>query len=168
MTLQSAARRTPRKTSPTAEHPESLDHEANFVIEESRMVLPGIQALFGFQLIAVFNQRFIELLAYERCLHLASIVLVSISIALIMAPAAYHRQAEPGTVSRRFVLLASGLLTWAMLPLSVAIALELFLVARLISDEPAGAAVLAAVVLMLFVWLWFLFPRRARRTPIGL
>jgi len=28
---------------------------AEYLIEECRMVLPGIQALFGFQLIAVFN-----------------------------------------------------------------------------------------------------------------
>ena len=34
---------------------ESLKDEIANLIEEARMVLPGIQALFGFQLIAVFN-----------------------------------------------------------------------------------------------------------------
>jgi hypothetical protein len=34
---------------------EPLDQEANHILEESRMVLPGIQALFGFQLIAIYN-----------------------------------------------------------------------------------------------------------------
>ena len=38
--------------------PASLKDQARNVLEEARMVLPGIQALFGFQLIAVFNQRF--------------------------------------------------------------------------------------------------------------
>jgi hypothetical protein len=42
-------------------HVESLEHEARQAVEEARMVLPGIQALFGFQLIAVFNQRYTEL-----------------------------------------------------------------------------------------------------------
>jgi arginine exporter protein ArgO len=28
-----------------------------FILEECRMVIPGVQALFGFQLIAAFNQR---------------------------------------------------------------------------------------------------------------
>jgi hypothetical protein len=37
---------------------ESLETEVEQALEEARMVLPGIQALFGFQLIAVFNQRF--------------------------------------------------------------------------------------------------------------
>jgi hypothetical protein len=40
------------------EHTEKIAQEA---IDEARMVLPGIQALFGFQLIAVFNERFAQL-----------------------------------------------------------------------------------------------------------
>ncbi|GAC1430502.1 MAG: hypothetical protein NVSMB6_29390 [Burkholderiaceae bacterium] len=31
------------------------------VVEEARMVIPGVQALFGFQTIAVFNNQFGEL-----------------------------------------------------------------------------------------------------------
>jgi hypothetical protein len=37
-----------------------LSKAAQLLLEECRMVLPGIQALFGFQLIAVFNARFAE------------------------------------------------------------------------------------------------------------
>ena len=56
------------------------------------MVLPGIQALFGFQLIAVFSPGFSEKLSSgEQELHFVSIVLVVISVALVMAPAAIHR-----------------------------------------------------------------------------
>ncbi|TLG71825.1 hypothetical protein [Methylocystis sp. B8] len=41
---------------------------ARGAIEEARMVLPGIQALFGFQLIAVFNNRFLAgLLRRSTC-----------------------------------------------------------------------------------------------------
>ena len=36
----------------------SLEEESRTTIEEARMVLPGIQAVFGFQLIAVFNNGF--------------------------------------------------------------------------------------------------------------
>ena len=32
-----------------------LSKAAEYLLEECRMVLPGIQALFGFQLVAVFN-----------------------------------------------------------------------------------------------------------------
>src|SRR6266446_3544638 len=43
------------------EQKESLVEETRAILAEARMVLPGIQALFGFQLIAVFNTRFDEL-----------------------------------------------------------------------------------------------------------
>ncbi|MGE5072104.1 MAG: DUF6328 family protein, partial [Anaerolineae bacterium] len=63
------------------------------LLNECRMVLPGVQALFGFQLIAVFNQGFSEKLSTgEQYLHLAALALVANSGALVMAPAAYHRQ----------------------------------------------------------------------------
>jgi hypothetical protein len=82
--------------------PGKLDEQADKIgreaIEEARMVLPGIQALFGFQLIAVFNERFKELTENERLIHFSATVLVTIAIALIMTPAAYlhllHKQVD--------------------------------------------------------------------------
>ena len=77
-----------------------------------------MQAVLGFQLIAVFNQRFQELLwQLEQLLHLAAFLLMALAMGLVMTPAAYHRQVERGRVSRRFVDLSSSLLTFAMLPL---------------------------------------------------
>ena len=53
----------------------SLDSVARLLLEECRMVLPGIQALFGFQLIAVFNEGFSDKLTPgEQELHLAAII----------------------------------------------------------------------------------------------
>jgi Family of unknown function (DUF6328) len=89
---------------------------AQEVIEEARMVLPGIQALFGFQLIAVFNERFYSLPSFEQALHYVALVLVGVAIAVIMTPAAYHRMVEQTTVSEFFVRLASWLIAVAMVP----------------------------------------------------
>ena len=36
----------------------SLSEAAQYLLDECRMVLPGIQTLFGFQLIVVFNSGF--------------------------------------------------------------------------------------------------------------
>ena len=74
---------------------ESLKDQAHSMHEEARMVLPGIQALFGFQLIAVFNRPFFDLGDSDRALHLASLILVGIAIGLVMAPAAHHRLTAP-------------------------------------------------------------------------
>jgi hypothetical protein len=65
-----------------------IEKMARGAIEEARMMLPGIQALFGFQLIAVFNNRFMEIPTFEQELHLSAALLVAVAIALIMTPAA--------------------------------------------------------------------------------
>ena len=138
---------------------ESLEDEARQVVEEARMVLPGIQALFGFQLIAVFNQRYAELSPSEQHMHLGALVLIGVSVALIMTPAAYHRQAEPGQVSRYFIALTSRLLALAMLVLALGICLDIYIVARLILMNSPASAAIAGSLLSVYLGAWFVFPR---------
>src|SRR3954469_20072196 len=105
--------------------PIKLDAAAAHILEECRMVLPGIQALFGFQLIAVFNDGFAEKLsAAEQYVHLAAIVLVVIAVALVMAPAAIHRFTSQREVSERYIWVASQLLLASMVPLALALCLD--------------------------------------------
>ena len=128
------------------------------------MVLPGIQALFGFQLIAVFNQGFSEKLsAVEQVTHLIALILTVIATVLVMTPAALHRQAEPRQVSERFVWLASNLVLAAMCPLAVAIALDVYVVASVVLRSDAIGALLAVAVLIVFVALWIFVPWREKK-----
>jgi hypothetical protein len=147
----------------TESHPASLEQETRTIIEETRMVLPGIQAVFGFQLIAVFNNGFQNLKPVEQLLHLGALLLVAIAIALIMAPASYHRIAEKGIVSRRFVELGSRLLALAMLPLMLGLSMDLFVVSRLILNSLSISIGIAGMALCLFFALWYLFPWMERR-----
>jgi hypothetical protein len=149
-------------------HREPLESEVGRIVSECRMVLPGLQALFGFQLIAVFNSHFAEVLPPPgRWLHLLAIVLVTFSIALIMAPAAYHRQVEPDRVSRVFARYASRLLTVAMAPLLVAIALEVALVGYAIGRSVPISAGLGAAICALYSALWYVYPGFRHRRPLN-
>ena len=65
--------------------------EMRNIIEEARVVLPGIQALFGFQMIAVFNERFDAMADYAKACHALGLVMVIVSIAMVMTPAVYYR-----------------------------------------------------------------------------
>jgi len=149
------------------EQPASLEEETRTVIEEARMILPGIQAFFGFQLIAIFNNRFQDLTQAEQVLHLVALIMLAVSIALIMTPAAYHRIAERGMVSRRFVELASRCLECAMFPFMLSIAVDLFLLSRLILDNRMLSSGIALSTVLMFFSLWYVFPwthaARARR-----
>ena len=142
----------------------SLQEAVSQTMEEARVVLPGIQALFGFQLIAVFNQRFDTALSMaEQGAHLGALLLVGASIALTMTPAAYHRQAEQSRVSRRLLRVSSRLVSAALVPLMLGMAIDIYLVARVITQQRGLSALLAAALLVLLAELWFAFPRRGRR-----
>jgi len=128
-----------------------LEAAASHIIEECRMVLPGIQALFGFQLIAVFNQGFGEKLSHgNQLVHIGALVLTVLATVLVMTPAALQRHAEPREVSERFVWLASNLLLAAMYPLAITR-----------SDSVGG--VLALVLFAVFLVFWTFMPRREKR-----
>ena len=127
-------------------------------------MVPGMQALFGFQLIAVFSTAFREQLSpTERLIHLAAILLVTIAIVLVMAPAALHRLTEPMAVSRRFIAISSRLLMASMVPLAAGICLEIYIVARVILETSVGAAIIAVLSLAVFIVFWLVVPRAARR-----
>jgi hypothetical protein len=85
------------------------------------MLLPGIQALFGFQLIAVINDGFSQRLSSaEQQLHYPSIILTVIAVILVMT--------SPGRSIWRAVDLfdsAPVLLLLSMFPLALNICLEI-------------------------------------------
>ncbi len=124
------------------------------------MVLPGIQALFGFQLIAVFNTTFHDrLTAGEQRLHLAAILCVVVAIGLVMAPAAIHRE-TPRSVSDRFVRVSSKLISACLAPLALGTALDVYIVSRLILGDGRIALLLALLALGFFAAAWIGLPKR--------
>jgi amino acid permease len=145
-----------------------LAQSARFLLEECRMVLPGIQALFGFQLIAVFSPAFDEKLGpAEQRLHLAAIALIAVAIALVMAPAAYHRQTGPEQVTETFIQISTRLVLWSMVPLAISICLDFYLIGWIILQSQL-AALLAAFLVCIFALLWFVLPRtRALQHLLG-
>lgn len=141
---------------------EELDKRAQNAIEEARMVLPGIQALFGFQLIAVFNQRFPEIPAGQQLLHYCALLLVGAAIGLIMAPAAYHRIAEQHSVSRFFIQLASFMIAVSMLPLLTALCFEIYILGHLVLDNDQASFWIAVAMAAFLAALWYVMPFTAR------
>src|SRR4029078_13638603 len=125
-------------------HYESLEEQATHMGGEARMLLPGVQTILGFQLMAVFNQRFEQFTSAEQVMHFVSFLLLGLTMGLMMAPAAYHRQAERGVVTERFVKMSARLLTLSMIPFVIGVCLDTYLVGKMIlKDTPS--ALLAAI-----------------------
>jgi len=143
---------------------QSLGDQVSTIEQEARMVLPGIQALFGFQLIAVFNSNFkISLSHSDQIIHLVSLLLVAISAVLVVAPAAYHRQAKH-QISEHFIELSSKFLALAMWPLAFGTCLDIYLVTQVILDSILMSLLVTATIFSLYAWTWFILPKiRASR-----
>ena len=142
----------------------SLAEATKYLLEECRMVLPGVQALFGFQLIAVFNSPFFDKLTHaEQRVHLLALAMVAIAVALIMSPASYHRQTNPRATSADFIRLGGRLLLIAMVPLLLGIGLDFYLIARIVLGSCGFAAAEAIGLVLFFVLCWFALPRWGRK-----
>jgi L-lactate permease len=144
--------------------PLGLKDALTFALEEARVVVPGIQALFGFQLIAVFNNRFDEVFGETaQRLHLAALVLVALSCMLLLTPSALHRLAGQEHVSRDLLHAASRFIGWGMVPLMAAISIDVGLIGYVVTGSETSGTVLGLACGAVGAALWFAFPRWARR-----
>jgi hypothetical protein len=137
-----------------------LEDALTHLLEECRMVLPGVQALFGFQLIAVFNNSFLQNFTFaEQCMHLVALALIAIAGGLIMTPAALHRQCGALHATERYLRVCSRLLVFSMVPLVLGIAIDFYLISRLVLGAEKPAAMAAIALAAVLAGFWFVYPR---------
>ena len=149
-----AARGIARKEQRMAE-PTPLDKKIEQVLTEARVVLPGAQALLGFQFAAMLMDAFTKLPKTSQYIHVASLWLLAATIVLLMAPAAFHRIVERGEDSERLHRFASAMLLVAMVPLALGIAGDFYVVLDKVFEAPTVSVALAVVSLIVFFGLWF-------------
>jgi hypothetical protein len=146
------------------EKQEDLEEELTHILEECRLVLPGIQALFGFQLVAVFNERFEKgLTSAQQLQHFVSILFITLAIIFVLTPAAYHRQAEPHDVSLKLVRRSTYFLMLGMIGLMSGICIDLALVADMILNRLVPSVAISIFFFLSFMGMWFVFPRLSAR-----
>jgi len=88
--------------------PTSLSTKVEQMLTEARVIIPGCQALLGFQLVAMMTQAFDELPQDAKIMHAAGLCSVTIAMILLMTPAALHRLSFGGNESERFLRLGSA------------------------------------------------------------
>jgi hypothetical protein len=133
---------------------ERLDRELIELLNELRVIMPGVQVLFGFLLTVPFQQRFDQIDDFQRIVYFATLLLTAASAAFLMAPSAFHRLTfragqKPYLVrfGTRQTIVGMGLLALAMN------GVLLLLVDLLFHTTTTVIVVVAAG--LLFAWLWF-------------
>ena len=143
----------------------STEEKIQHALTEARVVLPGAQALLGFQFVAVLLGGFESLPASSRYVHVASLTLVTLSTILLMTPAAYHRIVEKGEATEHFFRVASAMVLWSLIPLSCGTCGDFFILVRKVSGSMRLASAATGVIIVCFYGLWFgfsLYRREAR------
>jgi len=125
------------------------------VLTEVRVVLPGAQALLGFQFAALLVEGFEKLPQSSKYVHFASLSLIGLAIILMMTPAAYHRLVERGEETEHFHRFASKVLVAALVPLALGLSGDVYVVVRKVTDSQLVSIVSALVILAVFWELWF-------------
>ena len=142
-----------------------LTEKIQHVLTECRVVLPGSQALLGFQFIVILSESFDKLPSVSKYVHLAALGLNALTIVLLMTPAAYHRMVERGEETEHFHRFASKILVAALVPLALALSADVYVVVQKVTDSLLISVVSALVILAIFWELWFGLPlyRRTQR-----
>jgi drug/metabolite transporter (DMT)-like permease len=133
------------------------------LLQELRVVLPGVQVTFAFLLTVAFMDRFAEATALQRNVYFAALLSTAMATAFFIAPTIQHRilwrQGERATRLKigNFLLIAGTVL------LAIGMSCVIFLVADVVYGR-TGAIVATATMVVVFVGLWFLLPlyRRMR------
>jgi hypothetical protein len=139
---------------PSAEHT-PVERKIHYVLTEARMVLPGAQALLGFQLATILLEGFEQLPPSSQAVHLTSLALITLSTIFLMAPAAYHRLVEQGETTERFHEVASRMVLAAMVPLALGLTGDCFVVVRKVTGTLTWALIGASLLLIVCSSLWF-------------
>ncbi len=149
----------------TKEEEQELDNRIRHVLTEIRTVLPGAQALLGFQLSVVFMEEFKKLETSSVIVYITTLALLALGVVLLMLPAAYHRISEDGENSHRFHRFASRVMLVAMIFIGAALAASLFIVLRVVTHDVMTSATtaLAFFALELYLWLGYTAMRRGKR-----
>lgn len=157
-----------RRVAMNQEQETSLSTRVRQVFTECRVVLPGAQALLGFQLIIMWMTAFYRIPQLWKLLHLASLVSVTICTILLITPAAYHRIVEQGENSEMLHHITALLLLWAMVFLALGICGDFYVVSRMTGIATVPSTLLACGLLLLFFGLWFgysFWKKRAVHNP---
>ena len=87
------------------EKPTPLATKIEQMLTEARVILPGAQALIGFQLTVTLTRSFEQLPHHIRLVHVVALCCVAFAVILLMTPAALHRISFAGEDAATFLRL---------------------------------------------------------------
>jgi uncharacterized protein (TIGR03382 family) len=157
-------RREGSETMPERKEPE-LHEKIDQMLTEARVVLPGAQALLGFQFVVTLTKAFHALPDAVQTAHFAALACILLTVLLLISPAAVHRIAFDGQDADRMHDIGSRLVTLATVPLAAGIAIDVYVaLAKVVPGAIPWIGGAASFALLATLWYVVPFAIRARQS----
>ncbi len=140
---------------------QQLTRNVSELLQELRVAQTGVQFLFGFLLSVAFTERYARASGLEQAVHLVAVAFATAALALLTAPAAWHRLLFRHGQRPHILRVANGLAVAGLACLAVAVTATVLLLFKVVAG-PAVATVMTVLTASTFVVLWFVLPLRAR------
>jgi amino acid transporter len=136
---------------------ERADRELIELLNELRVVLPGVTVLFAFLLAVPFAKGWPKVTPFERDVFLVAFLATGVSVAFLTAPSSYHRLRFRAGNKERIVRVGGRLAIAGITSFAVALEAAVLLVFDYVVSR--GAAIVVTVVFtLLVVVLWYGLP----------
>jgi predicted membrane channel-forming protein YqfA (hemolysin III family) len=136
---------------------ERRNRQLDQLLQETRVVMPGVQVLFAFLLAVVFQQGFEQTTTFQKDVFLATILASTGAAVCFIAPAAWHRILFEQQDKRHIIRVANRFVICGVGFLSLAMTLALILVCDVVFVSTT-ATIVGAVAGVSFAWFWFAAP----------
>src|SRR5258708_14970064 len=145
-----------------------LGKKIKIALDETRMLVMGVQILIGFQFSGMFQPAYGRLPMSSRDLGLLAMLLQIMTLALLIFPSLHHRLVEDGNDSDEFHALIGRIATIALAPFALSLGIDVYLAGERIGGMGWGvAAGIALGTLAVMGWYGLGYWRRRSTGDAG-
>ena len=127
------------------------------LLQELRIVIPGVQILFAFLLTVPFSQGFTKLTTAQQYVFFATLLCTAAATALLIAPSAHHRLLFRQGVREQRLKMGNVLTILGLVFLVPAMVGVVYVITDLIFGLTT-ALIVTIVMALSFLLLWFVLP----------
>jgi hypothetical protein len=136
---------------------ERADRELIELLNELRVVLPGVTVLFAFLLAVPFAKGWSQVTTFQRDVFLVAFLATGVAVAFLTTPSSYHRLRFRAGDKEQLVETGSRLTIVGIAAFAVALEAVMMLVVDFVLSRGAAIAATAGFAVLL-LWLWFGLP----------
>jgi amino acid transporter len=146
----------------------SASHSQEFttLLNELRVLLPGVEVLFAFLLTVPFTDRFQQVTTTQRVTYFVAFLAAALSAVMLVSPSIYHRVRWREADKENVLRTANTFALIGIAFLAVATGASVYLVSDVLFSQPA-AAIFTAVIAVVMVCSWYVLPIWARTEHKG-